>query len=131
VGHVFLLSLLAALHLILVAAATVVLVLPNPPGLMIGYRLGADDEHHARADDRLDRQGEAEHDGTVLTVLAFDLLMLMLLRALAAGYTFASDWTPRAVGRFKAWVGRHGRGPQRLCSPCSAAHRSSGALSSL
>ena len=36
--------------------------------------------------------------------------MLSLLELPLIGYTFAPDWTPRAVDRFKAWVSRHGRG---------------------
>ncbi len=47
---------------------------------------------------------------TVLTVLGFNLIMLTLLELPLIGYTFAPDWTPRAVDRFKAWVSRHGRG---------------------
>jgi Sap, sulfolipid-1-addressing protein len=46
---------------------------------------------------------------TVLTVIAFNLIMLMLLELPLFGYTFAPDWTPGAVERSKAWVGRHGK----------------------
>jgi hypothetical protein len=46
---------------------------------------------------------------TVLTVLGFNLVMLALLELPLIGYTFAPDWTPRAVERFKDWVGRRGR----------------------
>ncbi|HEX4009314.1 MAG TPA: GAP family protein [Solirubrobacteraceae bacterium] len=41
VGQVFLLSLTAALNPILVGASTVMLLLPNPRKLMLGYLLGA------------------------------------------------------------------------------------------
>src|SRR6202012_4849722 len=40
-GDVFLLSLLAALNPVLVGASTVMLLLPNPKRLMLGYLLGA------------------------------------------------------------------------------------------
>jgi hypothetical protein len=46
---------------------------------------------------------------TVGTVLVFNLIMLMLLEIPLIGYTFAPEWTPRAVDRFKAWIGRTGR----------------------
>jgi hypothetical protein len=47
--------------------------------------------------------------GTVGMVLVFNLIMLMLLEVPLIGYTFAPEWTPRAVDRFKAWIGRVGR----------------------
>jgi hypothetical protein len=47
--------------------------------------------------------------GTVATVIAFNLIMMMLLEVPLIGYTFAPEATPRAVDRFKAWVGRVGR----------------------
>jgi Sap, sulfolipid-1-addressing protein len=47
---------------------------------------------------------------TVLTVIAFNLIMLSLLELPLIGYAVAPDWTPRAVDRFKAWVSRHARG---------------------
>jgi hypothetical protein len=40
-GHIFLLSLAAALNPVLVGASTVMLLLPNPKLLMLGYLLGA------------------------------------------------------------------------------------------
>ena len=40
-GHIFLLSLAAALNPVLVGASTVMLLLPNPKRLMLGYLLGA------------------------------------------------------------------------------------------
>ena len=40
-GQIFLLSLLAALNPVLVGASTVMLLLPNPKRLMLGYLLGA------------------------------------------------------------------------------------------
>jgi hypothetical protein len=47
--------------------------------------------------------------GTVGMVLVFNVIMLMLLEVPLIGYTFAPEWTPRAVDRFKAWIGRVGR----------------------
>ena len=40
-GQIFLFSLLAALNPVLVGASTVMLLLPNPKRLMLGYLLGA------------------------------------------------------------------------------------------
>lgn len=45
---------------------------------------------------------------TVLTVVGFNLVMLILLELPLLGYTFAPDWTPGAVERAKAWAGRNG-----------------------
>ena len=39
---------------------------------------------------------------TVLTVIGFNLVMLILLELPLLGYTFAPDWTPGAVERAKA-----------------------------
>jgi len=46
---------------------------------------------------------------TVLTVLAFNLIMLILLELPLLGYTLAPDWTPRAVASFRATLSRRGR----------------------
>ena len=46
---------------------------------------------------------------TVLTVLAFNLIMLTLLELPLIGYALAPDWTPRAVDRLKAWIASRGR----------------------
>jgi Sap, sulfolipid-1-addressing protein len=45
---------------------------------------------------------------TVLAVIAFNLIMLILLEVPLASYTVAPGWTPGAVDRAKAWVGRNG-----------------------
>lgn len=45
---------------------------------------------------------------TVLTVIGFNLIMLILLEVPLLGYTVAPDWTPGAVERAKAWVSRNG-----------------------
>jgi len=47
--------------------------------------------------------------GTVAAVIAFNLIMLVLLEAPLISYTVAPDWTPNAIDRAKAWVGRHWR----------------------
>jgi Sap, sulfolipid-1-addressing protein len=46
---------------------------------------------------------------TVLSVLAFNLIMLMLLELPLLSYTFAPEWTPRAIERGKAVLRRRGR----------------------
>lgn len=46
---------------------------------------------------------------TVAVVLAFNLIMLMLLEVPLLAYTFAPDWTPRAVERFKQKLRERGR----------------------
>ena len=46
---------------------------------------------------------------TVLSVIAFNLIMLILLELPLLGFVIAPDWTPMAVDRAKAYVGRNGR----------------------
>ena len=46
--------------------------------------------------------------GTVLLVVVFNLIMLALLEVPLLCFVVAPDWTPRAVDRAKAWIGRHG-----------------------
>ncbi len=41
-------------------------------------------------------------------MIGFNLVMLILLELPLLGYTSAPDWTPGAVNRAKAWVGRNG-----------------------
>lgn len=45
---------------------------------------------------------------TVLYVLAFNVIMLALLEVPLLGYTFAPDWTPNAVQRFRESLSRNG-----------------------
>ncbi len=45
--------------------------------------------------------------GTVLLVIGFNLVMLWLLEVPLACFLLAPDWTPGAIDRAKAWVGRH------------------------
>jgi hypothetical protein len=47
--------------------------------------------------------------GTVLTVIAINLIMLALLELPTLGYLLAPDTTPDRVNRFKAAISRHGR----------------------
>jgi hypothetical protein len=47
--------------------------------------------------------------GTVLTVVLFNLIMLWLLELPLVSFAVAPDWTPRAIDRAKAWVGRRAR----------------------
>lgn len=46
---------------------------------------------------------------TVLSVVAFNVIMLMLLEIPLLAYTFAPDWTPKAIERFKAKLRERGR----------------------
>jgi Sap-like sulfolipid-1-addressing protein len=202
VGQVFLLSLTAALNPILVGASTVMLLLPNPRTLMLGYLLGAlmtsvtlglvivfalkgsstvsttqntvspavdlalgvilliaafvlaTGRDKRIAAGRQARKGPQEDKGpprwqqalnkgsprttfavgavltlpgasylaglhhiekqnlsttaSVLTVVGFNLIMLILLELPLLSYTIAPDWTPGAVKRAKAWVARNG-----------------------
>jgi hypothetical protein len=201
-GQVFLLSLTAALNPVLVGASTVMLLLPNPKRLMLGYLLGAlmtsitlglvivfalkgsgtvsttqntvnpavdlalgavlltaafvlgTGRDKRIAERRQARRAPQEDKGpprwqqalskgsardtfvvgalltlpgasylaglhhiedqklsttaTVLTVAGFNLIMLILLELPLLGYVIAPDWTPGAVERAKAWVGRNG-----------------------
>ncbi len=197
-GQIFLLSLTAALNPVLVGASTVMLLLPNPKRLMLGYLLGAlmtsitlglvivyalkgsstvsttqntispavdlalgailllaaavlgTGRDKQIAERRRARKGPKEEKGpprwqqalskgsarttfvvgavltlpggsylaglhhieeqklstpaTVLTVIGFNLVMLILLELPRLGYTFAPDWTPRR-GRASQSVG--------------------------
>jgi hypothetical protein len=201
-GQVFLLSLAAALNPVLLAASTVMLLLPSPKRLMLGYLLGAlltsitlglvivyalkgsgavsttqnaispgvdlalgaillvgavvlgTGRGAQIAERRRARKGPKQEKGpprwqralskgsarttfvvgavltlpggsylagldhiekqqlstpaTVLTVVGFNLIMLILLELPLLGYTFAPDWTPGAVQRTKAWAARNG-----------------------
>ncbi len=46
---------------------------------------------------------------TVLVVVGFNLVMLWLLEVPLVSFVIAPKWTPRAIDRAKAWVGRHAR----------------------
>jgi len=53
---------------------------------------------------RLDLSGA----GVVLTVLAVNAVMLVLLEVPLIGFAVAPDGTPRMIERFKGWLARHG-----------------------
>jgi hypothetical protein len=202
VWQVFLLSMTAALNPILLAASTVMLLLPSPQKLMLGYLLGAlmtsitlglviifalkgssavsttqntvspgvdlalgaillvaafvlaTGRDKSIAERRRARKGPKEDKGpprwqqalnkgsarttfvvgavltlpgasylaglhhidkenlsttaTVVTIVGFNLVMLILLELPLLSYTIAPDWTPGAVDRAKAWVARNG-----------------------
>ncbi|MFL5898969.1 MAG: GAP family protein [Solirubrobacterales bacterium] len=46
---------------------------------------------------------------TVALIIAFNLVMLMLIELPLLAFTFAPEWTPDAVNRFKAWFNRNSR----------------------
>src|SRR4051794_34574416 len=46
---------------------------------------------------------------SILLVVGFCLFQLLLLELPLLGFVFAPQWTPGAVRRFRAWLGRHGR----------------------
>jgi hypothetical protein len=52
---------------------------------------------------------DASDAATVAMVLGFNVIMLLLLELPLIGYTFAPEWTPRAVERFKEWLSRNAR----------------------
>lgn len=197
-SQVFLLSLAAALNPTLLTATTVMLILPNPRRLLLGYLLGAyltsialglvivftlqdsgaadtakntlnpaadivlgllllivvavlrSDRHQRRRERKKEKpagktprwrqflsKGRARDTFvvgalltlpgasylaglseiskqspsdpvTVLCVIGFNLVMLAILEVPLAGYTFAPDWTPRALDRVKEVLTRHG-----------------------
>lgn len=202
-GKVFFFAFTAALNPTLLAATTVILLLPNPKRLLIGYLIGAmmtsitlglvivfslegssvvdtaqntlspaadfalggialaiafvlaTDRDRALSERRQRRKAEKEPSGpprwqrflgrgsardafvvgalltlpggsylaglttlagedvstfvTVLTVLAFNVIMLALLELPTLGYLLAPESTPGRVERFKAGLSRHGR----------------------
>jgi hypothetical protein len=44
---------------------------------------------------------------TVLSVVGFNLVMLLLLEGPLLAFALAPDWTPVAIERSKAWAGKH------------------------
>ena len=52
---------------------------------------------------------ELADPATVAVVLAFNAIMLMLLEIPLLAYTFAPEWTPRAIERFKVKLRERGR----------------------
>ncbi len=57
----------------------------------------------------LDRIHKLEYSTplTILIVVGFNIVMLWLLELPLACFLAAPEWTPRAVARARAWVGRH------------------------
>jgi hypothetical protein len=47
--------------------------------------------------------------GTVVCIVAMNVVMLALLEVPLLCYTFAPDWTPGAIERGKSWIARRGR----------------------
>jgi hypothetical protein len=47
--------------------------------------------------------------GIVLTVVAVNLIMLVLLEVPLIAYTVAPEWTPSAIDAVKRWIARHAR----------------------
>ena len=45
----------------------------------------------------------------VLLVIIFNIIMLALLELPLLSFALAPDWTPGAIERAKAWIGRRGR----------------------
>ncbi len=52
---------------------------------------------------------ELTDPATVGVILAFNVIMLMLLEIPLLAYTFAPDWTPKAIERFKHRLSERGR----------------------
>ena len=46
--------------------------------------------------------------GSVVTVVAVNMVMLVLLEVPLICFTVAPEWTPRMIDRFKGWLARHG-----------------------
>jgi hypothetical protein len=202
-GDILVLAFTAALNPTLVAASTLMMILPNPVRLMLGYLLGAlltsitlglliistlegsdavattknsvspaatialgciallgavvlgTDRHLGKGSDRAAREEKKKEKGpprwqralgkgsarvtfvvvatltlpgasylaglsrinkanystaeTVLVVIGFNLIMLALLEVPLICFVVAPNWTPRAIDRAKAWIGRHAR----------------------
>ncbi len=52
---------------------------------------------------------DASVAATVAMILAFNVIMLALIELPLLAFTFAPEWTPDAVDRFKAWFNRHSK----------------------
>ncbi|HTP21872.1 MAG TPA: GAP family protein [Solirubrobacteraceae bacterium] len=46
---------------------------------------------------------------TVVVIVVFNLIMLALLEVPLICFVVAPEWTPKAIDRAKAWIGRHAR----------------------
>jgi hypothetical protein len=52
---------------------------------------------------------DASVPATVAMILGFNVIMLVLIELPLLAFTFAPEWTPDAVDRFKAWFNRHSK----------------------
>jgi hypothetical protein len=52
---------------------------------------------------------DASVAATAAMVIGFNLVMLALIELPLLAFTFAPEWTPDAVNRFKAWFNRHSK----------------------
>src|SRR3954447_24873784 len=52
---------------------------------------------------------DASVAATVAMILGFNMIMLALIELPLLAFTFAPEWTPGAVDRFKAWFNRHSK----------------------
>ncbi len=116
---VVLLSITAAINPTLVAASTLIMLIPSPRKLMLGYLRGAlmtsltigivivlelPGASHLAG---LHSIHELKYPTatTVLLVIAFNVVMLALLEIPLACFMVAPDWTPAAIERAKRWIG--------------------------
>jgi hypothetical protein len=74
---------------------------------VVGLLLSFPGASYLAALDQIHKQNLATVS-VVLTVVAVNIVMLMLLELPLIGYALAPEWTPGAVDRFKAWLGRNG-----------------------
>jgi hypothetical protein len=56
--------------------------------------------------------------GAVLTVIAVNLVMLVLLEVPLICFAIAPEWTPLAIERFKAWMSRNGAKAATIALTC-------------
>jgi len=75
---------------------------------LVGALLTLPGASHLAGLDQIEKQNLST-TVTVLVVIGFNVIMLMLLELPLLGFVVAPDWTPGAVERAKAWVGRNGR----------------------
>src|SRR5947209_7660860 len=106
VGEVVLLSLTASLNPTLLATTTLMLLLPKPSRLMLGYLLGATlTSVTLGLVIVFSLSGSSSTTNTTQSTLS--PAVAIALGALAVSFAVAPDWTPQAIDRAKAWVGRH------------------------
>ena len=84
---IFLLSLLAMFNPTLIAAVTVMMLLPNPRRLMAGYLLGA----------------------YTTSITVGMIIVFAVPQTSTLGYVFAPERTRERVTGFRSWMARSGR----------------------